>query len=117
MAARLAGRRERREKSIHVAVASAAGGEVVAIATNDREDGHAECRLLREVEKAPPAAGPLDVLVVRVTNTSTRDTVAFANSRPCRACREALLRTGAPVRTVSWSTGDGMIFVARREDL
>eukprot|EP00873_Tetraselmis_striata_P043909 jgi/Tetstr1/464173/TSEL_008978.t1 len=117
VAARLAGRRERREKSIHVAVASAAGGEVVAIATNDREDGHAECRLLREVEKAPPAAGPLDVLVVRVTNTSTRDTVAFANSRPCRACREALLRTGAPVRTVSWSTGDGMIFVARREDL
>ena len=89
---------------------------MVAVATNDRTEGHAECRLLRALEATRPTE-PVDVTVVRVANASTRDTVAFKNSRPCRACREALLRTSLPVRTVGWSTADGDIFVARRVDL
>lgn len=89
---------------------------MIAVAANDRTQGHAECRLLRELEAAV-LHGPVDVTVVRVANTSTRDTVSFRNSRPCRACREALLRTAIPIRTVSWSTADGMIFAARRADL
>lgn len=115
VAQRLVARRELREKSLHVAVASHES-RIIAVATNDRTGGHAECRLIHMLESLQ-IASPVDVTVVRVANTSTSKNVAFKNSRPCRACREALLRTSLPVRTVSWSTEEGHIFVAKREDL
>ena len=92
------------------------GSDVVAVATNDRAGGHAECRLL-EILENKQLSSLVDVTVVRVANTSTSDKVSFKNSRPCQACRDVLLRTHLPIRTVRWSTEEGTIFVARRGDL
>lgn len=111
VAARIENRKIDREKSYHVAFAMV-GGRAIACSTNSRTDGHAETRLLAELERACTDHRrdiDIDIVIVRVANTSTQSRVVLKNSRPCVACSEAIGRSRLPVRSVSWSTADGTI--------
>ena len=85
-----------------MAVALRNGG-VVEAASNCPAHGHAEARLLERLRRADKP-GRVDVLVVRVANTSGEGRVVLRNSRPCAACRAALLGAGVRIRYVMWST-------------
>lgn len=111
---RIENRKNNPEKSYHVAVAMI-NERVIATATNSVTEGHAEARLLKQISKSSPRE-KVDIMVVRIANTSNKGHVKFKNSRPCKNCSEAIGRSGLSIRRVCWSTGDDtMVAVRPRE--
>ena len=111
---RIENRKKNPEKSYHVAVAMI-NERIVAKATNSITEGHAEARLLQQLQKMS-LREKVDVMVVRVANTSTKDNIILKNSRPCKACSEAIANSCVSMRRVSWSTeNDTIVSVRPRE--
>jgi hypothetical protein len=96
----------RTEKSIHVAIALDPGsGSVVAVETNHAL-GHAETTLIASLIR-DGRSEKVDMVVVRVANTSRPEHIFFRNSKPCASCRNAILASGHIFNCVTYSTVTG----------
>ncbi|AUF82599.1 hypothetical protein TetV_517 [Tetraselmis virus 1] len=100
----------RKEKSIHVAVAFLKKS-MIAYAQNN-EVVHAEQMLIAKLQQMNIRKCGIEIMVIRFSNYhGARGMISLKESKPCKACSEALKKNSEKlnINYVCWSSNKGLI--------